>query len=95
MAVRTRNYAASRAVMTIFAIIAGIILLGIVLVLVGANQRNTIVSFVLDIGRFFTKPFNHLIPQHDQRQDITVNWGIAAIAYLLLGALLARLVRRT
>ena len=94
-AVRTRNYGAARAVMTIFAIIAGVIVLGILLILVGANQQNTLVDFVLDVARFFTKPFANLIPQDNQKENITINWGIAAVAYLLLGALIARLVRRT
>jgi hypothetical protein len=46
------------------------------------------------VGRFLTKPFHNLFPQDDPRQDILVNWGIAAIVYLIVGALIARLVRR-
>jgi hypothetical protein len=79
---------------TIAAIIAGIIVLGIVLVLIGANQRNTIVDLILDVGRFFTRPFRDLFPQDDPEQDVLVNWGIAAVAYLLVGAIIARIVRR-
>jgi hypothetical protein len=94
MSVRTRTYGAASAVMTVFAVIAGVLVLGILLILVGANQQNTLVDFFLDIGRFFARPFNHLIPQDDAKQDITVNWGIGAIAYLVVGSLLARLVRR-
>jgi hypothetical protein len=75
-------------------IIAGIILIGIVLVLVDANQRNTIVDFVLDIGRFFVRPFADLFPQDDPKENMVVNWGIAALAYLILGAIIARIVRR-
>jgi hypothetical protein len=75
-------------------VIALIIIVGIVLVLIKANQQNDIVDFVLDIGRFFTKPFHDLFPQDNPRTDIVVNWGIAALAYLLVGALLARLARR-
>jgi len=75
-------------------IIAGVIVLGIVLVLVDANQRNTIVDFILDIGRFFVRPFRDLFPQDDPKENIVVNWGIAALAYLIIGAIIARIVRR-
>jgi hypothetical protein len=93
MAVRTR-YGAGSVVMTIFSVIAGVIVVGILLVLIGANQRNTIVDFILDIGRFFTKPFNHMLPQSTLKQDLVVNWGIAAVVYLVVGAFLSRVARR-
>jgi hypothetical protein len=79
---------------TIAGVIAGVIILGIVLVLIKANPNNEIVNVILDVGRFLTTPFHNLFPQDNPRQDILVNWGIAAIAYLILGALLARLARR-
>jgi hypothetical protein len=79
---------------TIAGIVAAIIILGIVLVLIKANPNNQIVDFILDVGRFLTTPFHNLFPQDNPRQDILVNWGIAAIAYLILGALIARLARR-
>jgi uncharacterized integral membrane protein len=93
MAVRTRTYGASSVVMTIFSLIAAVLVVGILLVLIGANQQNVLVDFVLDIGRFFARPFNHLLPQHGVKQDMVVNWGIGALAYLVVGSLLARLVR--
>ena len=95
MAVRTRNYGAASVVMTIATIIAGIIILGIVLVLIGANMQNTVVDFIMDIGRFFAKPFGDLFPQKSVKQNYVVNWGIAAIVYLVVGAILARIIRRT
>jgi hypothetical protein len=80
--------------MTVFAVIAAVLVVGILLVLIGANQRNMLVDFITDIGRFFARPFNHLLPQHTAKADMTVNWGIAALAYLIVGSILARLVRR-
>ena len=95
MAVRTRYRSPGSVITGIAALIAGIIVLGIVLVLIGANQQNTLVDLVLDVGRFFTRPFRDLFPQDDPEQDVLVNWGIAALAYLLLGAIIARIVRRS
>jgi hypothetical protein len=91
---RTRYRSPGSVIQTIAGVIAGVIILGIVLVLVKANPNNQIVDFILDIGRFLTKPFHGLFPQHDPRQDILVNWGIAAIVYLIIGAIIARLARR-
>jgi hypothetical protein len=95
VAVRTRYRSPGSVITGIAAIIAGIIVLGIVLVLIDANQRNTLVDLVLDVGRFFTRPFRDLFPQDDPEQNVLVNWGIAAVAYLLVGAIIARIVRRT
>ena len=95
MAVRTRYRSPGSVITGIAAIIAGIIVLGIVLVLADANQRNTLVDLVLDVGRFFTRPFRDLFPQDDPKQNVLVNWGIAALAYILLGAIIARVARRS
>jgi len=91
---RTRYRSPGSVIQTIAGVIAGIIILGIVLVLIKANPNNQIVDFILDVGRFLTTPFHNLFPQDNPRQDILVNWGIAAIVYLILGALIARLARR-
>jgi hypothetical protein len=95
VAVRTRYRSPGSVITGIAAIIAGIIVLGIVLVLADANQRNTLVDLVLDVGRFFTRPFRDLFPQDDPKQNVLVNWGIAALAYILLGAIIARVARRS
>ena len=94
MVTRTRYRSPGSVITTIAGVIAGIIILGIVLVLIKANPNNQIVDLILDVGRFLTKPFHNLFPQDNPREDILVNWGIAAIVYLILGALLARLARR-
>jgi hypothetical protein len=94
VAVRTRYRSPASVITGIAAFIAGVIIIGIVLVLIKANPNNTLVDLVLDVGRFFVRPFRDLFPQSDPRQDVLVNWGIAAIAYLLLGAIIARIVRR-
>lgn len=94
MVTRTRYRSPGSVITTIAGIVAAIIILGIVLVLIKANPNNPLVDFILDVGRFLTTPFHNLFPQDNPRQDILVNWGIAAIAYLILGALIARLARR-
>jgi hypothetical protein len=93
MAVRTRTGGAA-AVMTVFVVIAIFLFIGILIVVGGANQRNDLINFVMTIAKFFAHPFNHLLPQHTVKADIAVNWGIGAVAYLILGGILSRLVER-
>lgn len=94
MVTRTRYRSPGSVITAIAGVIAAIIIIGIVLVLIKANQQNDIVDFVLDLGRFFTKPFHDLFPRDNAREDIVINWGIAALAYLVVGAIIARLARR-
>lgn len=86
-------YTAARAIQLITAIIVGIIVLCIILVLVRANQANPLVSFFLDVGSWLTYPFHQLFKRPTQAQDILINWGIAALVYLVVGGALSRLVR--
>jgi len=78
----------SRVVRTIAGLIAAILVLGIALVVLEANEDNGIVAAVLDAGRFFAGPFEEIFLVEDRRGEIAVNWGIAAAAYLLAGALI-------
>ena len=70
-----------------------LIVLGIVFVLLNANQANMIVDFVTDVGSFLTRPFAGLFSMDTADQSILVNWGIAAVVYLFIGSALARLAR--
>ena len=92
--IRTRYRSPASVITTIAGVVAAIIIIGIILVLVNANPNNQIVDFILDVGSFLTRPFHGLFPQDDRKQDILVNWGIAAIVYLIIGAFIARIARR-
>lgn len=95
MALRSRMGAwpVAAAVLAITAGVTAVIVLGIVLVAVEANSRNTLVNGVLDASRWLTQPFHEMVPQHNPKQDIAVNWGIAAVVYFVAGGIIARLVR--
>jgi uncharacterized protein YggT (Ycf19 family) len=91
---RTRYRSPGGVIQTIAGIIAAILIVGIVLVLIKANPNNDIVQFIHNIGAFFARPFRDLFPRANPREDILINWGIAALVYLLIGAIIARLARR-
>ena len=70
-------------------VIAAIIGLGILLVVLDANESNGLVEAILDIGRFFTDPFRDIFEMDDNDLEIAVNWGIAAVVYVVLGIVLS------
>jgi hypothetical protein len=84
----------ARLVMTVAALIALLIGLAIVLRDVDGNARNTIVKGVHDGANFFAGAFTGLITFNGHpKRAITVDWGIALVVYLIVGALLATAIR--
>jgi len=73
-------------------VVVAIIVAGILLVVLKANPTNTIVSAVHDTAHALIGPFAGMFKLHDARMGVVVNWGIAAVVYLLLGYLVARLI---
>jgi hypothetical protein len=84
--------ALARVVRLIVGIIVVIIVAGIVLVLLKASPTNTVVIDVHDAARWFAGPFDGLFGFRNARVALAVNWGIAAVVYLFLGGLIARLL---
>jgi len=72
-----------------------IIVAGILLVVLKANPANSIVSEVHDWAHSLAGPFNGMFSFHSANDAIAVNWGIAAVLYLFVGGLIARLIGRT
>jgi ABC-type Na+ efflux pump permease subunit len=84
----------ARIVRIITWILVAVIVLAIVFVVLEANRRNVIVSGVTDIARSLVGPFDRLFTPHDPKLRIAVNWGIAAVVYLLVGLLISALIAR-
>jgi hypothetical protein len=82
----------ARVVRLIVGIVVLILVAGIVLVLLKANQTNSIVSDVHDAARWFAGPFDGLFSFHSARVALAVNWGLAAVVYAVVGGLIARLL---
>lgn len=86
----------ARLVMAVAALIALLIVLAIVLRDVDASATNSVVKGIHEGANFFAGAFTGLITwsgNHPKR-EITVNWGIAALAYLIVGAIVASLIAR-
>jgi hypothetical protein len=82
----------ARLVRTVAMLVAGVIVAGILLFVLGANASNGIVSAVMDAGRFLVGPFDDLFKIDNAKTELAVNWGIAAILYGIAGSLIARLL---
>ena len=83
----------ARLVMTIATLIALLIALAIILRDVDANASNSIVKGIHEGANFFAGAFTGLIKfSGHPKRAITIDWGIALIVYLLVGALIARLI---
>jgi hypothetical protein len=84
-----------RAVQLVVSIVVLIIIAGILLVVLKANPANSIVSEVHSWARWLAGPFDGMFSFHSANTAIAVNWGIAAVVYLLVGGLIARLIGGT
>lgn len=85
----------AKAVWLTASLVAVLIVLGIVLVLAGANPDNEIVRGIHKSASWLTSPFHNLIATHrSHNANVGVNWGLAAAVYLIGGRLIARLLAR-
>jgi hypothetical protein len=84
-----------RAVQLVVSVVVLVILAGILLVVLKANPANSIVSEVHSWARSLAGPFDGMFSFHSANTAIAVNWGIAAVVYLLVGGLIARLIGRS
>jgi hypothetical protein len=58
-----------------------------------ANQSNEIVRWVLERGHDLVGPFKDLFRLETAKNTLLVNWGIAALVYLIVGKIIERFVR--
>jgi hypothetical protein len=82
----------ARLISLIASIVALILVAGILLVVLKANQSNQVVSAITDAARWLAGPFDGMFSMSKHRVEVAVNWGIAAVVWFLVGRLLARIV---
>ena len=84
----------ARAIGVVTLVVVAIIVIGIALVLLKANPGNAIVSGIRDAAKYLSRPLDAIFTFDRRRTEIAVNWGIAALVYLVAGRLLSRLAAR-
>jgi hypothetical protein len=73
-------------------VVFAVIVLAIILYDAKANPSNSIVKWIHDAGNTLTSPFHGLFNIHGLRKQLTLNWGIAAIVYLIAGWIVAAII---
>ena len=86
--------ALSRLVRLATMIVVAVIVVAIALRLLSANPGNSIVRDIHDAGRTLVGPFANLFSIHNPKADLAVNWGVAALVYLIVGSFIARAIAR-
>ena len=73
-------------------VVAAIIVAGVLLVVLNANPTNDIVSAIHDAARALVGPLDGMFTLDSAKATLAVNWGIAALVYLVIGGLIARVI---
>lgn len=84
----------ARVVLFAALLVALIIGAAILLRVLDANTANSIVKAVQDAGKALVGPFKDIFKIDKPKVSVAVNWGLAALVYLLVGGLIARVLRR-
>ena len=90
----------ARGVRLLFGVLATILALGAVLVVLRSNinEQNSIVEFITNVADAISGPFSRndgifdFSGKNADAKNALLNWGIAAIVYLLIGRLLANAI---
>ena len=75
-------------------IFAALLVLHVIFVIGSANSANGIVSFVRGWADGLSLGFKDLFTPSDAKLRVLVNYGIAAIFWLIVSGILARIIRR-
>jgi hypothetical protein len=86
--------AIARLVRLIVGLIVLVIVAAIVLKLAGANPGNVIVRDVHDVAKVLVGPFKDVFTIKNPKASITANWGLAAVVWLVVGGLVAKLITK-
>ena len=84
--------ALSRLVRVAAVVVFALIVLAIILYDAKANPSNSIVKAIHDAGNTLTTPFHRLFTFKGLRKQLTLNWGIAAVVYLIAGMIVAAII---
>lgn len=75
-------------------LVATIFVLHIVFTLLGANEDSGVVSFVYQVAKALVLGFGDVFTPDDATLGLVLNYGLAAIVYLVIGRLVAGALRR-
>jgi hypothetical protein len=84
----------ARVVVGVTGSVAFIFALHIFFSLANANQNNGFVQLVYVLAKVFVLGFGDVFTPNDAKIGLVLNYGLAALVYLVIGKLIARALRR-
>ncbi|GAA4212967.1 hypothetical protein [Actinocatenispora rupis] len=84
----------ARIVVGVTCAVAVIFALHVFLTLAGANQGNGFVQFVYTLAKVLVLGFGDVFTPNDAKIGLVLNYGLAALIYIVIGQFVARLLRR-
>lgn len=86
--------ALARLIRTLTGLVVLVIALGILLFVLSANPQNAIVSDIHDAAQWLVGPFQNVFSVKGPKLNLALNWGLAAVVYLIVGGFLTSLAAR-
>lgn len=84
----------ARLVAFVGSVVAGLIVVGILLVVFDASTQADVVEWLTDAARWLSSPFHGLFDLNSEKWQTAVNWGVAAVVYFAISRVIARLLAR-
>jgi hypothetical protein len=75
-------------------LIVAVLVVHIVLTLLDANPANGFSEFIRDLATYFNLGLDNLFLPEEPKLAVTLNYGTAAIIWLIITSVVVRLVRR-
>lgn len=91
---RSGNYTAARVIRGVGAAFAAIEVLYILMILIGVNAGNAFFRFIQQLAEPLALFFPGLFKTGNYNVDVILNYGLAAVFWLVVAGLLARVVAR-
>ncbi|KOX32512.1 hypothetical protein ADK67_07470 [Saccharothrix sp. NRRL B-16348] len=91
---RSGSYTAARVIRGVGAVFAGIEVLYILMLLIGVNTANAFFRFIQQLAEPLALFFPGLFQTGNVNLDVILNYGLAAVFWLVVASLLARVVAR-
>lgn len=86
--------AIARLVRLIATIVVLVIVAAIILRVAGANAGNSIVHDIHSVGSTLAGPFKNVFALKNPKTNMAVNWGLAAVVYMVIASVIASLIAR-
>ena len=86
--------ALARIVKLAVTLIVLVIIAGILLYVFEQNKPDTFTNSVIEVADTLVEPFRDVFEFDDNKLEIAANFGLGALAWLVLGVVLATLLRR-